>query len=371
MTWVLAVPAPAGPPSGPPPDEQAAARLLAIAGGGFRIRETDHFTIAYDTPYDVVRPLIGRLEATFDAVWSFCEAAGLILEDPRARFQVVLFDGLEDYRQYRAKLGLPPDAAATGFYWPETNVAAFVNTLSRPEVVHITEQIEQTLAELKEISANASGGESARTRRRALRRHATILRTSRNAIVEKFNRFVIQHEAAHQLFFNLGLHVRGAENPRWFVEGLACQFEVPQTGPSGGVKRISHMRLADLRDALAVEASTKTCTDTQYQGALDSKRLLQIADIIGQAEAFSGRDSNVTFRYAQAWGLVYYLHREHPEAFLTYLRRLSSRRPGRPSDRTQEIGDFVSAFGPIDRRLEHAWINYMLRLRYKPREAGR
>ncbi len=354
-----------------PSDQQAAEKLLAIGGEGFRIRETDHFMIAYDTPYKLVRPLTGRLEGTFDAVWAFCDANKLAPRPPASRFEVLLFDRLEDFRKYRTSVGLPGEGIATGFYWPETNIAVFVNTLSRPEVVQITNRIEQTLAELRASSADGSSGKSARARRGALRRALTTLRTGRDAIVEQFNRSVLQHEAAHQMLFNIGVHVRGAENPRWFVEGLACQFEVPQGGAGAGLKRVNHMRLADLRDALGVGPATKSCTEALYQAALDSGRLLGLLDLIGTPEGFMRADAGTVILYAQAWGLVYYLHREHRDEFREYARVLSSRRPGEPANRTREIDDFVSAFGPLDRSLERTWINYMLKLRYDPRQAGR
>lgn len=371
---VICVPAPhvcAASPPALPADQEAAEKLLAIGGEGFRIRETDHFTIAYDTPYDLVRPLTGRLEGTFDAVWAFCEANKLAPQLPASRFEVLLFDRVEDFRKYRTSIGLPGEGIATGFYWPETNIAVFLNTLSRPEVAQITNRIEQTMAKLKASSADGSSGKSARARRRSLRRALTALRTGRDNIVEQFNRSVLQHEAAHQMLFNIGVHVRGAENPRWFVEGLACQFEVAQGGAGASLKRVNHMRLADLRDALGVEPAAKSCTDALYQAALDSGRLLGLSDLIGNPKIFTHADAGTVLRYAQAWGLVYYLNREHRDAFGEYARVLSSRRPGERADRTREIDDFVSAFGPLDRGLERTWVDYMLKLRYDPRQAGR
>ena len=87
--WTLTV---AASPPALPPNGQMASALLTIAGEGFRIRETDHFTIAFDTDPEVVSSLVGRLEGTYDAIWKYCEGLGLAIKPPAERFGVLLFD---------------------------------------------------------------------------------------------------------------------------------------------------------------------------------------------------------------------------------------------------------------------------------------
>jgi hypothetical protein len=67
----------------------------------------------------------------------------------------------------------------------------------------------------------------------------------------------LQHEAAHQILFNCGLHVRGGQNPTWLAEGLATQFEVPQSRTKHGGVRVNQVRYADFRDAFEVEPTAK------------------------------------------------------------------------------------------------------------------
>ncbi|MFQ5591617.1 MAG: DUF1570 domain-containing protein [Phycisphaerae bacterium] len=371
VAHVVGLPASVGQVPQSPPAPRGANKVVEIGGQEFRLREADHFTIAYNTPYNILRPLIGRLEGTFDAVWGFCERAGLVTAPPGDHLRVILFDHLAGFHEYRAGLGLDVSDTATGFYWPETNVAAFVNTLSTPEVARITDQLEKTLAELRRLRKLNPIRRLVSERRRRLKRQATTLRIKRDAIVERFNRFVLQHEAAHQILFNLGVHGRGVDNPPWLVEGLACQFEVPQDGATGRIKGINQMRLADLRDALGIGPHAKSCPDAAYQAALASRRLLHLSELIAKPDAFAHAGENVVFRYAQAWSMVYYLQRTNPTGFHSYLRMVSARRPGIQADAAEELGDFTAALGPVDRRLEDNWLRYTVKLRYRPRDAGR
>jgi len=352
-----------------PPDQEAAARLLTIGGEGFQIRETDHYTLAYDTPYEALRPLIGRLEGTYDAIWRFCEASDLEVKPPGSRLEVLLFARYEDFSEYLAGIGLRAGSVA-GAYDPRTNVSAFCHVESSPGLAQITGQMEQVQKRLKRLNGQRSGS-PARQRREHLQQHLSKLRLQRDALTKKFNRLVIQHEAAHQMLFNIGVHVRGADNPLWLTEGMACQFEVPQAGSTRPMRRINHLRLADFRDALGASPDVKSISEEVYEEALASRRLVPLVDLITDDELFTGQERDVVFRYAQAWALVYYLHHRNREEFVTYLRRLGTRKPGEHVARQREIEEFESAFGKPDEAFQRRWITYMLELRFDRREAGR
>lgn len=355
-----------------PPElnRRAGSNLLTVAGEGFRVLETDHFTIAYDTSYEALRPLIGRLEGTYDAIQRFLTETGSWGEAPKDRFEVILFDRYEDFTRYLAGIGLQGGSVA-GIYDQQSNVASFCNMASGPDLQRLTRQIAKIQGQLQQLEKTRSGSGNTRQRRRELHRNLSVLRSQRDALVKRFNRLVVQHEAAHQMFFNLGVHVRGADNPNWLVEGLACQFEVPQAGPGGALAQINHVRLADFRDGLRAAPDAKTVDDDAYEKALGDGNLVPLVDLISDPELFSSRGGNMAFRYAQAWALVYYLNRKHSESFATYLRRLGARRPGEVVGRGREIDEFRSAFGEPDDVFQRAWSTYMLRLRFDRREAGR
>ena len=356
-------------PPAPPTNEQADARLLDTAGEGFRIHETDHFRIAYDTSYEDLRPLIARLEGTFDAIWRFCEACELNVDPPDSRFEVILFNGYEDFTKYAIEAGLSARTVA-GFYHPGTNLAAFCNMSETPGLQQISRQIEKAQEKLRGLRGARSNTRSARERRRGIQRTITTLQSQRAVLAKRFNRFVIQHEAAHQMFFNLGVHVRGAANPQWLVEGLACQFEVPQADTRGRLKRINQMRLQDLRTALRIAPGDREIFGAALRDAVDAGRFVQLRDLITDSELFVRGDGHLAFRYAQAWALVFLLQKEHRSAFASYLSRLAERQPGTRVDSLREIELFEAAFGTADEPFERRWISQILRLRFDPRDAG-
>ncbi len=360
----------------PPPaavtatSEDSARELLSAAGEDFRIRVTDHFLIAYDTDYASVRPLVGRLDATFGSIKRFCRWHEVSTNPLPTRLGVLLFDRFEDFVLYSERVGVPQSGVA-GFYHQGTNIAAFCNMLSSPQLKLLTEQIERLQDALTRLEQSAKDDAALRETADRLRDAISATRFDRDAFALKFNRTVIQHEAAHQMLYNIGVHVRGADNPGWLIEGLACEFELPQTSRSGAVDSLNQLRLADFRDALRIPADARNVPEDKLTEARKQNRLLPLADLLGGDDPFKDRDANVVFRYAQAWALVHYLQRELHEPFGAYLRRLQTRRPGVPVDADAELAEFGEFFGAPDADFERRWLAFMLRLRFEPREAGR
>jgi len=172
------------------------------------------------------------------------------------------------------------------------------------------------------------------------------------------------------MFFTLGVHVQGAYNPLWLIEGLACVFEVPQPGAGGPRLRITHGRLGDLREAVGVPHHARSVSDADYDAAVRAGSLIPLEELVSSDAGLAGPDANLRFGYAQAWGLVYYLHREYREAFGGYLQAVSRRQPGEPVGSARERREFEAAFGPLDGAFQRRWLNYMLKLRLDRHEAG-
>ncbi len=350
-------------------DTQVTQALREFVGEEFRILRTDHFTIAYDTPYPVLRALIGRLEGTYDTVERFCEGEGLSPEPLKKRLGVVLFGRHADFARKCRDVGMDP-ASVSGFFDHGKNIALFGNVLDRPEMRVVTRRIDELTEELTGLRRKSSGQATVHRRREKLRRELRVLRARRDSTVETFNRLIIRHEATHQILFNSGVHIRGAQNPDWLVEGLACQFEVPQSWSSRGLGHVNHRRLLDFRQALGVGGGDSSIAERRYRKAVGAGKVLTLVDLIGNADVLRRGGPNTAYHYAQAWSLVYYLHRKHRGSLAAYTRLVSGREPGRRFSQEREIGDFESTIGPIDDELLSEWLEFILSLKVDVRKAG-
>lgn len=350
-------------------DTEVTRALRELVGEEFRILRTDHFTIAYDTPYPVLRALIGRLEGTYDTVGRFCEGDSLSPEPLKERLGVVLFSQHADFARKCQDVGMDP-ANVSGFFDHGKNIALFGNVLDRPEMRAITQRIDDLTAELDGLRRKSSGRATDLRHREKLRRELRVLRARRDLTVETYNRLIIRHEATHQILFNSGVHVRGARNPDWLVEGLACQFEVRQSWSSMGLRYVNHRRLSDFREALGVGGGDSSIAERRYRQAVAAGKVLSLVDLIGDANALQDGSSNTAYHYAQTWSLVYYLHRKHRGSLAAYIRKVSDRRPGRSVSRDREIGDFESTIGPIDDKLKSDWLGFILSLKVDQKKAG-
>ncbi len=325
-----------------PPEKVEIAQLLAPSGEGFSIHRTEHFLIASDGDDPVVNPLADRLEAVYQAVVRFADALKLPTHPPSDPLPVLLFNRHSDFERYAGSVDFK-DPAAPGFYHPRNNTAAFCNVLDLPQLREISRRIEQ--AEAPE--------------------RINKWKSQRDAIVETFNCLVIQHEAAHQVLFNTGVLSREADNPDWLVEGLACQFEVPSPNA------VNQLRLADFREALAAAPDADNVASSAISAAHSDKRFLSLTDLVADDEFNVGDESKRTFRYAQAWALVDYLHRTRGAELAAYLRRSAARPPNERTHGQNRIVEFQLVFGPPDQAFEKLWVEYVLRLPFDTRQAGR
>ena len=356
-----------GLPDPPAPDAEASQRLLDLVGPGFKLRETDYFTIAHDTSHQTIGSLVGILKGAHTVIWRFCEDRTLPVSPPEHRLQVIFYDGFDSYREHCAKVGINANGIA-GFYYQESNLAVFCNVLNRPELEPVTRRIADLAAQLVR---------SPRGRRPDPARRATILRekrsleTQRDRAVKMNNRLIIRHEAAHQILFNMGVHVRGGQNPGWLVEGLACQFEVAQRVGAAGLQNVNQPRLADFREAFDMKPTDRRLPPGRLSTAFDEGRFVRISDLICDGQLFQRGGPHLASYYAQAWGLVFYLQRTHPEKFSTYVRLIAQRRPGVRIDRNGELRDFTSVFGRVGQAFEREWVSFILGQHFDRRAAGR
>ncbi|UCG17464.1 MAG: DUF1570 domain-containing protein [Phycisphaerales bacterium] len=350
-----------------PVDAQAEAELLAIAGDGFAIRRTDHFVIAHNTSDDIVANFLTRAERTYNAVFRFCRAGDIPVRAPARRLAVLFFDTPEGFHRYGDSIGFHSEGAS-GVFSIHLNRAAFFNTLKTRRMVHLTNivtDLENRLSRPPGVTGLRPG------ERKAARRRLQVMRNQRNRFVTRTNRLVIQHEVTHQVFYNIGVHTVGAQNPGWLVEGLACLFETPPNPSGASFAAINQMRLRDFRECLTPGDGNFKPRPEHLDHACRSGRFVPLKDLIGDARIFArAADPNIVYQYAEAWSLVHYLQRRHQKEFARYIQQLSQRQPSESFSPQQEVETFEAIFGPINDHFERRWISYVLRLPFRPAEAG-
>lgn len=354
-------------PPAPPQDDQAEAQLLESAGDGFKIHAARHFLIAYDTDVQEVRDLTARLTGTYNTIWKFCEALDLGMQAPTESLRIILYGDFDAYGEQCQLLNADPNMMA-GFYEHNSNLAMFSSTSSRPEMKNVRLQIERLEHEIKQLSGNHDAG--SRNQKRFKVRQLNSLRAQLKRYTKHFNQFIVRHEAAHQVLFNIGVHRRRADNPQWLVEGLATQFEIDQTQKNGKLRRTNHPRLADLRSALGLtDPRARRITEDAWRMALKSRRVIPLRELIGGETLFQREPEMASLRYAQSWALVYYLDREHTEAFAEYVRALINRDPRRNYPPEAELEMFESVFGEVTEDFERDWLDFMVSRYFSEKKA--
>ncbi|MHC4798303.1 MAG: DUF1570 domain-containing protein, partial [Planctomycetota bacterium] len=303
--------------------------LLKAAGSDMTIKRTTHFLIAHDVDDSLIIELISRLEHTYHAVYRFCKACGIQTRRPKHRLEVIVFNDQIDYRRYSYGLDFPAEGTY-GMYYEPTNRSAFfnVNNGTQMKMLHagiITgqERIEKLMESVKNIKNNKApveiifnnGRRIGMSKKQAKKEIAAAQRTLKHlekkykAYAEHINQTVIQHETAHQVLFNAGIHVRGAANPIWVVEGLACLFETPPGNTGAGFATINHQRLKDFRSAIAGLTEKKTIKSEDLVEAVKTGRITPLTELIRNPHIFHQPGRNSAVQYATAWALIHYLHR--------------------------------------------------------------
>ena len=298
--------------------EELARRILAELPGGFEAYQTSHYLILYNTSRAYAQwcgSLFERLYLAFANYWT---RKGFELKEPEFPLAAVIFSDKAGYTKFsRHELG-EVAGSIIGYFNMQTNRMTMydltgIESLGRPA------RRGGTAAEINQVLA----------RPEALQTVATIV-----------------HEATHQIAFNRGLHARYSDCPMWFSEGIAIYFETPDLGNTKGwraVGMVNPPRLARFHDYLRSRPS-------------DSLRTL-ITNDTRFRDVKQGLDA-----YAEAWALTYYLIRQRPKEYITYLQMLSEKKPLLEDGPAKRLEQFERVFGGW-KQLDGDLVRYMGRLR--------
>jgi hypothetical protein len=256
---------------------EMAARLRAEFGPTFDVSTSPHFVVVH--PRGPWRDWAERLEALYRSFTHYIGVRGFHPTAPNVPLVAVVFRTQDDYFRYAAAGGTNLQPGTLGHYDPTSN---------------------------RMFLFDESGGKA-----------------ELSANVE-----TIIHEATHQTAYNVGVHRRFAEQPRWAVEGLAMMFEARGVwdAKSGQdqTARLNRERLEYFR-----RTGDKRPADWLLRMVAGERRF----------------DDDALSAYAESWALTFYLCETRPQQYCGYLAQVAAREPFTEYSSLERMSDFTKTFG--------------------------
>lgn len=299
--------------------DEVADQLLQEMPAGFRIHQTAHYVICYNTSEVYAEWCGGLYERLYRGFHGYWKNRGMTLVPCEFPLIALVFDNQVSYARYSRKELGQAATAMIGYYNMQTN---------RVTMYDLT------------------GVDSLRRQRSGARSTAHINQILSQPAAERTVATIV-HEATHQLAYNSGLQTRFAANPFWVSEGIAVFFETPDLRSSKGWRNIgavNRIHLDGFRKSLASRPADALMTLLQDDSQFRDPRKAPVV-------------------YANAWALTYYLLRARRQQYIAYLQDLAKLAPLSEEDATQRVTRFKRFFGDDLDKLEQDFLRYMRRVR--------
>jgi hypothetical protein len=298
--------------------EEIGQRLLAELPDGFRIYQTSHYVICYNTSRAYAQWCGGLLERLFQAFNTYWEKAGFELKEPEFPLVACVFADRGSYEQQTQRELGQLSAQIIGYYSFQTNRVTMYD-LTGIEALRNTNGRRGSVGQINLMLSQPAAEQAV----------ATVI-----------------HEATHQIAFNSGFQTRYADIPLWVSEGIATYFESPDLKSQKGWRtlgRVNRMRLARFRQFAA----------QRPPGALTSL----VADDRRLRDPRQAEDA-----YAESWALTYYLLKHRGEDFRRYLTMLSQKPPMVWNTPAERLREFEEYFGATPDEIEKDLLRFIGRL---------
>ncbi|MGI9427726.1 MAG: DUF1570 domain-containing protein [Bythopirellula sp.] len=252
-------------------------RLREEFDRSFEVSTTNHFVVVH--PRGEWGAWSARLESLYRSFVHYMNVRGFNIQPPAVPLVAIVFRNKQDYYSYASANGSKLQPGTLGHYDSQTNRIFLYD-------------------------AKSEGGDWAA------------------------NAETIIHEATHQTAYNVGVHQRFSEQPRWLVEGLAMMFEArgiwDARTNSTQADRLNRGRLHDFR------------------AGLDSRAKSTIKQLVASDQLFR---TNPEQAYAEAWTLSFFLSETRPMQYTNYLARVAAKKPFSKYSARARLADFAKAFG--------------------------
>ena len=300
--------------------DQVVKSLLSEYGRDYRIHQTAHYVICFNTIPDYARwvgTLLERVHRAYFTYWDKRDAALTVPEQPLV---VIVHKNQTSFLKFvEGELGSSSEFVP-GYYNQESN------RINLYDLSRLTERQESLLAQGRRPGSPAQQIQRVLGHPTAERNVATIV-----------------HEGTHQLCFNSGMIRRLSYTPLWLSEGMAIYFETPDLTHSKGWSAIGNVNRYNLN---------------YYRLLMQEGKLIDLKTLLSSDEEFrSGK--TVRAAYAQSWALNYFLQKTRPAAYREFVKMQRLTVPLQKVSEQQRLSMFTSAFGGGLSRLEQELREYI------------
>ena len=261
-------------------------------GKEFEIGSTRHYVVI--APSGRAAEYAAVFEEHYTTLQRYFKTRSFTLTEPQFPMIAVVFATQKQFIEYANQDGSKVMANMQGYYSPRTNRVALFETASKSVAVS------------------------------AIDSHSASRSPVFGAIKTDLKETMI-HEATHQVAYNIGLHSRVGETPRWVVEGMATVFE-----PEG------------MRNSAAGNSAKQRLNWERYvvfQNFVQTKRRppKSLRSFIESEDLY---ESSVLDYYAQSWALTFLLVETRPRNYSAYLKRIAARDPFAEYPAKERLADF-------------------------------
>ena len=261
-------------------------------GKDFELGTTRHYVVV--APSGRAAEYAAVFEEHYTTLQRYFKTRSFTLTEPQFPMVAIVFATQKQFMEYANRDGSKVMLNMQGYYSPRTNRVALFETASKSIAV--------SAIDLPWASRSPVFG----------------------AIKTDLKETII-HEATHQVAYNIGLHSRVGETPRWVVEGMATVFEpeAMRTSASGQFpkQRLNWERYVVFQNFV----QTKRRPPKSLRSFIESEDLYE---------------SSVLDYYAQSWALTFFLVETRPRNYSAYLKRIAARDPFAEYPAKERIADF-------------------------------
>jgi hypothetical protein len=292
----------------------------------FRIDGTGHFLICAEKN----SRRIGEIcEDTYRTFHRYFSVRGFKISQPEFPLVVIVFPDRSNFAAYCRKDGIEPPAGLLGYYMRLTNRVALFDAGEKLDAGG-SASARATSAAPGSLALTFDRDEEHRGRLLAPEQLPAALAPVRfDAMVEGNLQNTIVHETTHQLAFNMGLHSRIGQTPKWVIEGLATMFEAP------GIR--------DSQKSASPKSRINRNRFVWFGNYMQSRRNPHsLDDFVATDDLYASATLDA---YAEGWALTFFLAETRHASYGRYLKSIAQRNPLVAYTAAERVADFRKAFG--------------------------